>query len=459
MGKDLKGKELGTGLRQRKDGRYEARAKINGIDINLYDNDLKKLKILFEKAKEEARNNIDMKRQKITLNEWFEEWFTNYKIPNIKETSVFPMRSKYYNTFGKEIGNMKVTDIRNLDIQRVINDMNKQGRASSSMRDALGRVRECLESAKNNRIIDINPCFEINVPWENKTAERRFLSMAEQTRFLQEVEHNWYKEMFYIMFLTGMRIGEVGGWENKTAERRFLSMAEQTRFLQEVEHNWYKEMFYIMFLTGMRIGEVGGLKWEDIDWNKKCINIQRSLSCQYENGVKTMRLTKPKTHNSYRSIPFMAETEEILLSQKEKQDRQKKAYGNRWRSSGEFDNLVFTTSLGSPVIRNVAEKEIKKVVKAINFQEAIEAVKENREPIEFKDLYPHAIRHTFCSRCFEKGMDAKVVQMLMGHQHYSTTIDIYTHVTETKFEEEIAKFGRVSEKQKVQKNKNSTQCA
>lgn len=80
-------------------------------------------------------------------------------------------------------------------------------------------------------------------------------------------------------------------------------------------------------------------------------------------------------------------------------------------------------------------------------------------PIEFKDLYPHAIRHTFCSRCFEKGMDAKVVQMLMGHQHYSTTIDIYTHVTETKFEEEIAKFGSVSEKQKVQKNKNSTQCA
>ena len=101
---------------------------------------------------------------------------------------MFPMRSKYYNTFGKAIGNMKVTDIRNLDIQRVINDMNKQGRASSSMRDALGRVRECLESAKNNRIIDINPCFEINVPWENKTAERRFLSMAEQTRFLQEVE-------------------------------------------------------------------------------------------------------------------------------------------------------------------------------------------------------------------------------------------------------------------------------
>lgn len=402
MGKDLKGKELGTGLRQRKDGRYEARAKINGIEINLYEINLKELKTSFQNAKEEAQNNIDLKRIKITLNEWFEEWFTNYKIPNIKETSVFPMRSKYHNTFGKAIGNMKVAEIRNMDIQCVINDMKKMGRASSSMRDALGRVRECLESAKNNRIIDVNPCFEINVPWENTSIQRRFLSVE-----------------------------------------------EQQRFLQEIEYNWYREMFYIMFLTGMRIGEVGGLKWEDIDWKKKCINIHRSLSCQYENGVKTMRLTKPKTHNSYRSIPFMGEAEEMLISQKAKQDKQKKAYGKRWRSGGEYEGLVFTTSLGSPIIRNVAEKEIKKIVQAINFQESVESIKENREVNEFKDLYPHAIRHTFCSRCFEKGMDPKVVQMLMGHQHYSTTIDIYTHVTEAKFEDEIAKFGKASGKRKT----------
>ncbi len=55
---------------------------------------------------------------------------------------------------------------------------------------------------------------------------------------------------------------------------------------------------------------------------------------------------------------------------------------------------MFTTSLGVSY-SECSRKEIKKVVKAINFQEAIEAVKENREPIEFKDLYPHAIRHTF----------------------------------------------------------------
>ena len=64
----------------------------------------------------------------------------------------------------------------------------------------------------------------------------------------------------------------------------------------------------------------------------------------------------------------------------------------------------------------------------------------NREAIEFEKVYPHALRHTFCSRCFEKGLKPKVVQQLMGHAHYSTTIDIYTHITEETLDEEIAKL-------------------
>lgn len=393
MPKDLKGKELPRGIYQRKDGRYEARALINGIKIQLYNFNLKELKAEFEKRKEEAKRGVDKKLTNITLDEWFEEWFTRYKVPKIKETSIIPMKTKYRANFGRLIGSMKVAEIRNMDIQDVINTMQREGRATSSMRDALGRVRECLESAKNNRIISENPCFDITVPWENVTKERRFLSQE-----------------------------------------------EQNRFLQQVENNWYKEMFYIMFLTGMRIGEVGGLKWEDVDFKNKCININRSLSCQYESGVKTVRLTAPKTHNSYRKIPFMGEAEEMFLSQKKKQDKIKKELGKRYRSDGEFSDLVFVTSMGSPVFRHHAEKEVKKVVKAINEQEAFDSAREQREPHYFEDLYPHAIRHTFCSRCFQLNMNPKVVQKLMGHQHYSTTIDIYTHVMQDDIDSEVCKL-------------------
>lgn len=44
MGKNLKGKELGKGFYQRKDGRYEAKVMIKGRKIDLYDWDLKNLK-------------------------------------------------------------------------------------------------------------------------------------------------------------------------------------------------------------------------------------------------------------------------------------------------------------------------------------------------------------------------------------------------------------------------------
>lgn len=393
MPKDLKGRELPKGIYQRKDGRYEARALIGGISIQLYDFNLKKLKVNFEEAKDEARRGMDKKLSNITLDEWFDEWFTRYKVPTIKETSINPMKTKYRTTFGRLIGDMKVADIRNMDIQDVINTLQNEGKARSTMRDALGRVRDCLESAKRNRIISENPCFDIVVPWENKTKERRFLSQE-----------------------------------------------EQNKFLKQVENNWYKEMFYVMFLTGMRIGEVGGLKWEDVDFKNKCININRSLSCEYHEGVKIIRLTTPKTHNSYRKIPFMGEAEEMLLAQKKKQDKLKKELGKRYRSDGEFVDLVFVTSMGSPVLRYHAEKECKKVVKAINEEEAFESVREQREPVIFGDVYPHAIRHTFCSRCFQLNMNPKVVQALMGHQHYSTTIDIYTHVMEEDIGSETCKL-------------------
>lgn len=398
MGKDLKGRELGKGLYQRKDGRYEARARINGNDVSIYGFNIRELKKDLQELKEQAQNAIEYRRRNLTLNEWFEEWFQTYKLPVVKETSVFPMKRKFYSSFGAILGERTVSSITNIDIQGVINRMSQEGRATSSMRESLGRMRECMESAKNNQIISLNPCFEINVPWENTQVRRRFLSRE-----------------------------------------------EQNTFLGATEHNWYKEMFYIMFLTGMRIGEVGGLMWKDVDFENKCLHINRSLSCQYEYGEKILRLTTPKTHNSYRKIPFFGEAEEMFQSQKDKVASLKKTLGKRWRATGEYEDLVFVTTMGSPVLRYHAEKEIKKIIKQINEQEAFDSVREQREPHYFEDLYPHAIRHTFCSRCFEADMQPKVVQSIMGHQHYSTTIDIYTHVTDEKYQDEIGKFGKAME--------------
>ena len=397
MGKDLKGKELGKGIRQKKCGAYEARALIKGVSINVCKSTLKECKQEFElqKAKVEKQRNIIMKDT--SLDDWYEEWFDRYKKSRVKETSINVIKRRYYNTFGKRLGKRKIVDILNIDIQKVINELVEEKKSTKTMRSALGNVRECFESAKNNRIIEINPCFDICIPWENNTKLRRFLTKEEQQIFLDRVNFR---------------------------------------------NDWYLEMFHIMFNTGMRVGEVGGLKWEDVNFKDKCININHSLSCQYENGNKRLCLTTPKTHNSYRKIPFMGNVEEMLLRQKEKQNKAKKQLGDRWREDG-ISDLVFTTSLGSPVSRYIAERQIDKVVKEINDEEMFNAIRENRVPKLFDKMYPHAIRHTFCSRCFEYGLNPKVIQGIMGHQHYSTTIDIYTHTTEENVQDEVMKYNNV----------------
>ena len=46
---------------------------------------------------------------------------------------------------------------------------------------------------------------------------------------------------------------------------------------------------------------------------------------------------------------------------------------------------------------------------------------------ELPQITPHVLRHTFCSRMVEKGMNVKTLQLVMGHSDISTTLDVYTH--------------------------------
>ncbi len=399
MGKNLKGKELGKGFSQRPDGKYNARATINGVRICLYDTNLNSLKMSFYKAKQDVEKNMDIRSSKITLGEWFSEWFEVYKAPSIKPTSVNTTKNRVTANFIRAFEYKKIRDITNLDIQRQIDALSKSGKTNATIRSALSTFKECMASAQNNRLIQSNPCFDIKVPWEYKRIQ--------------------------------------------TA--RYLTLEEQRIFLNACKEHPFEEMFYIMFYTGLRIGEVGGLKWCDIDWKNKCINIKRQLSIQYYDHKKDMKFTQVKTANSERTIPFMAEVEQKLKSWKKKQDTLKQQLGEHYRSQGEFRDLVFTTTMGSPMVRHVAEKAINAIVKEINLNENVQSVLENREPNEFEHMYPHSIRHSFCCRCFEQGMNPKVVQALLGHADLSMTMNVYLHVSPEIIKEEANKLAVLEE--------------
>ena len=385
--------KLPKGIRKKGNG-YEARAMINGTKVTVRGTDLDQVMADFIAAKEQAMGG-DIRRN-YTVDEWFEEWFDTVQAKKVKDTSIRPMKNSYKRNFGFYIGKIKLKNLRPMDLQGAINALQKKGKINTGTRDALGRLSKCLAYAVANGLIDRNPCLLVEVPWEYKAAR----------------------------------------------EEIALTKDEQNRFLQAAEESWYKEMFFFMFLTGVRVGEVGGLRWRDIDFENERITINHSLFIAYEGGEKTMKLTSPKTVNSVREIPFIGEMREILESQMKKQKKARKEYGNkRWRSSGEMDDLVFTTTLGSPCVRYVVQKEIDKIRKRMDMEDAVRAIKENRKPVKFRYFHPHTIRHTFATRCFENGIEPKVAQKLLGHSSITVTMNIYTHVMEDKMGDEISKFG------------------
>lgn len=46
-----------------------------------------------------------------------------------------------------------------------------------------------------------------------------------------------------------------------------------------------------------------------------------------------------------------------------------------------------------------------------------------------KRLTPHCTRHTFASNMVKKGVQPEVLQKILGHEKYQTTVDTYTHFT------------------------------
>ena len=87
MGKDLNGKEIGHGIIQKKNGRYEARYVDRfGKRRSVSGRDLRKVKREYNEALYENDKEINI-REKITLDQWYDKWMLLYKIGTIKESS------------------------------------------------------------------------------------------------------------------------------------------------------------------------------------------------------------------------------------------------------------------------------------------------------------------------------------------------------------------------------------
>jgi integrase len=172
---------------------------------------------------------------------------------------------------------------------------------------------------------------------------------------------------------------------------RFLETEEVEALLRAVPDDPLGRVERVMYLTaamtGMRQGELFALRWRDVDWSARRIRVRRN----YVRG----EFGTPKSKRSSRSVPLASRvaTELELLSQE-----------SRWKGD---DDLVFAhPETGRPIDRSKLLKRFKAALRRADVR-----------TVRFHDL-----RHTFGTRMAAQGMPMRVLQELMGHRDFKTTL-------------------------------------
>ena len=224
---------------------------------------------------------------------------------------------------------------------------------------------------------------------------------------------------------------------------RALTMDEQKAFLEFMDGHptWgrYHSIFQVMLGTGLRVGELCGLRWQDIDVEKRFVDVNHGIvRVKAIKGVSKEHLavSLPKTKAGIRQVPLMQPVIQAFM------DEYKWARAKRFASEtiDGYTDFIFTKRNGSVYTSNRLDKALDDIVKAYNKQEEALAEHEEREPLLLPHISNHMLRHTFCTRLCERDVNVKVIQTIMGHASIKITLDIYAEVSKEKQLEEINKL-------------------
>ncbi len=194
----------------------------------------------------------------------------------------------------------------------------------------------------------------------------------------------------------------------KDEKRKYLLEDELPRFIQLFEgYSVLNTIVKVLLYTGMRSGEALGLQWSDIDFDKRLITINHTLS---DVGGKHF-LTTPKTKTSHRNIYITDSLLEILKEHKKKQHELAFMLGGQF----EHPEMVFTSESGNYKDRSCLNTSFKRFLKGTEF--------------EFMTL--HCLRHSNATLLLNEGVDLKIVSEHLGHSDIGTTANIYTDVLES----------------------------
>ena len=298
-----------------------------------------------------------LKRKKILYKDWIYTWLLEKK-DYIKESTYANYSNNIFNHIIPKLGNYYLNELNHKVIQDFLLELSKNGRkdnngglAEKTIKDITIIIKGSIKKGINeDKIKHIELTF--NYPKDNKENKLYVLTKREQNKITNYVLEN----------INSRNIG-----------------------------------LLISLYSGIRIGELCALRWEDVDFKKNCLTINKTIQRVYikdkNKNISKVIITTPKTKNANREIPINKDFLEIL--KKVKSDKK---------------HYIITGN----------EKYIEPRTYRKYFNKIL-------DELRIKHFNFHSLRHTFATNCISLGVDYKTVSELLGHANVNITLNLYVH--------------------------------
>ena len=386
MGKNLKGRECGKGICQRKDGKYSARYSSGTGRSEKHFDTLPEAKNWLADAQYEERHGIVQFNSDMTVDMWFDFWMENL-ICDLSPNTKRNYRERYKINIQPILGPMRMVDVKPMHCKAVLNRMETEY-AGSTIRQTYIAMGTMFKAAVMNDIIGKHP-----------------MNGVRYTKPVRAVDD--------IKYLT------------KDEQEQFLAAAKRS-------HNY--RQYVLLLETGLRTGELIGLTWDSIDWKKHTLTVNKTL--EFRHKQKYWRAGPPKTESSYRTIPLTDRAFRVLQECYNERKTQESSLRHCRRSWSIWIGGQARRDAWSCVILFLSIGELGTCKEQLYDTHLYKLCDE----AGIKRFCMHALRHTYATRAIESGMQPKILQKLLGHASIKTTMDRYVHVTDDSMSNAVRQF-------------------
>ena len=382
--KSTRAAQGGGTIRQRPDGRWEARFTVGRdpgtgkqIQRSVYGSTQKEVRQKLAQAVAALDNGDYFEPAKMTLARWVEIWLEEYT-GDKKYLTVKHYKAQCRAHIVPSLGAVKLSELTTPQIQAFYNHLQREGLASKSVRNIHGILTKCLSTAVQVGYLRNNPASAVTLP---KVVKKDIQPLTD----------------------------------------------EQVRdFLRVSAADEYEILLKVILFTGLRESEAIGLTWDCIDFKAGTVTICKQLQkWPLSDGGFTFA---PLKNDKTRIIKPAASVIALLSRRWKEQTEQRLRAGEAWQGWQSAEErkaaLVFTTLTGT----NLSPQTVYNHYKKLSAQ------------IGAPDSQVHDLRHTFAVLSLQNGDSVKTMQGNLGHATAAFTLDVYGHVSEKMKEDSAARM-------------------